>query len=75
MAEMCELSDIEMDVVCGGALINGPIVSFGGPVVSFNNSLNPVIQTNVQTGLIFGGGSLTQNTGNFGAIGSIFGMI
>jgi len=59
MTEICELSDIELDAVCGGSL-------FSGPVVSITNSFNPIIavQTIVQTGLIVGLGSIAQDAGN-----------
>ena len=42
MTEICELSDIELDAVCGGSLFSGPVVSFGGPLVSITNSFNPI---------------------------------
>jgi len=66
MTEICELSDIELDAVCGGSLFSGPVVSFGGPLVSITNSFNPIIavQTIVQTGLIVGLGSIAQDAGN-----------
>ncbi len=75
MTEICELSDIELDAVCGGSLFSGPVVSFGGPLVSITNSFNPitVVQTNVQMGLIVGLGSIAQDAGN--AVSAILGKI
>jgi hypothetical protein len=75
MTEICELSDIELDAVCGGSLFSGPVVSFGAPLVSITNSFNPitVMQTNVQTGLIVGLGSIAQDAGN--AVSAILGKI
>jgi hypothetical protein len=71
---ICELSDTELDAVGAGSLIRGPIVSFSGPLVSFNNSFNITPQTNVQTGIVVFGGSLNQIAGNLGIVGNTFSL-
>jgi hypothetical protein len=65
MTSVYELYDAELDAVSGGAL-----VTINGPLVSFNNSFNFVIQRSTNIGLIFGGGNLQQFAGLLGVAGS-----
>ena len=58
MTSVYELNDAELDAVCGGAL-----VTFNGPLVSFDHSFNFNIQRSTNIGLIFGGGNLQQFAG------------
>jgi hypothetical protein len=53
--DICELSDTELEVVSGGALINGPLVTLG-PIgnVAIVNSFDTQLQSNSNIGVIAG---------------------
>jgi hypothetical protein len=49
MTDICELSDTELDAVCGGSL-----VSISGPFVLINGSFNTQLQAATNIGVVAG---------------------
>ena len=67
MTYICELSDTELDAVCGGSL-----VTITGPFVSIGDSFNSQVQANQQIATIAGniasGIGLGQLAANLGSL-------
>jgi hypothetical protein len=68
MTDICELSNTELDVVCGGALFNGPLVVLG-PIgnVAIVNSFDTQLQSNSNIGVIAGNIGSAIGLGQLGA--------
>jgi hypothetical protein len=79
-AEMCELSNTELDAVCGGALISGPLVVISGigngngnltNINSFNTNSASSLNSAIIAGNIASGINVTQLAATLGLQGIV----
>lgn len=76
MTDICELSDTELDAVCGGALITGPLVTLG-PIGNGNGNVITSDSFNTQLLSAMNIGTIAGNVGSaigLGQVGTLLGL-